>query len=271
MKIIYCDESNLDARSGDFLLYGGLTIDADLYWSLSEQIWSLRRKYNIPQDAALKYLPAPKGLDNLTYMEFKKDCIRACIDFGCYFLVYQTLHDVAKDTDEARRNGINELCLNFSYFLEKENTSGLILIDRFNDEGNKIDGHLARKFSVGLEGLPYSGTYPLKRVVGLHYSAIGQSQMSSLIDIVLGTYRTAINIYSRKQSKIELADNILDFLRPLFRMGYDDCIPRTSISFSPLSIRVYKYRLMYIELIERMESAGYRLTQNYKSSDDQVF
>ncbi|MEP3632555.1 MAG: DUF3800 domain-containing protein [Shimia thalassica] len=263
MILIYCDESNLDAKSGDFLLYGGLTIDAQSYSKFSTEIWEIRKKHKIPTDFKAKYLPAPKGMKKNDYSQFKKDCIDACIANKCNFLVYQTLHDVAKDTDLARRNGINELCLNFSYILKNEEETGLILVDRFNDKGNRVDAHLAEKFSTGLTGLPHTTTYPLTNVVGLHYSAIGQSHMSSMIDIVLGTYRTAINIYSRKTGQEKLAEEILGKLHPLFRKGYAGGIPRISISFSPKSIFVDSYRASYRHVIDKLNNCDYKLDQSY--------
>ena len=263
VKFIYCDESNLNAKSGDFLLYGGLMIDADKYLKFSDRIWALRKEHGIPNDFVAKYLPAPTNLNTDDYNTFKKACIQECINFGCNFFVYKTLHDVAKDTDLARRNGINEICLNFSYVLDEEETSGLVLIDRFNDKGNKVDAHLTEKFHVGLTGLPFSDTYPLKRIVGLHYSSIGQSHMPSLVDIVLGTYRTAINIIAREKALSELSIEILSVLQPLFRTGHDGCIPRISISFSPQTVNVAKYRETYADLIMRMNFCGYQLTQEY--------
>jgi hypothetical protein len=46
----------------------------------------------------------------------------------------------------------------------------------------------------------------LKNIVGLHYSAIGQSHYPTLIDIVLGTLRFGINSFTREDpSRLETA------------------------------------------------------------------
>ena len=52
----------------------------------------------------------------------------------------------------------------------------IILVDRFSD--NKIDGHLREKLSVGLTGMPYCKSMGLDKVLGYHYSAIGQSHFT---------------------------------------------------------------------------------------------
>lgn len=265
MFVIYCDETNLEERNGDFLIYGGLMIDAANLEAVSKEMWELRRSYNIDNTAELKYLPAPDEITG-NYNDFKKACIELCIRYECKLLTYQILHDIATNPDEARRNGINEICMNFHYELTDHDEIGIIFVDRFNDSGNQIDAHLRRKFSVGLEGASLlTNPYPLPRVVGLHYTTIGQSHMTSLIDIILGTYRTALNIVSRQQAPSEpLAKEILEFISPLFRRATDNCIPRIAISFSPKSVRADRYRRKYVDTINFMNSCGYNLTQTYE-------
>lgn len=265
MFLIYCDETNLAKRKDDFLIYGGLMIDSANLDALSKEMWELRRRYNIDDTAELKYLPAPDEITG-NYNDFKKECIELCIRNECKLLTYQILHDIATHPDEARRNGINEICMNFHYELKNQNEIGIIFVDRFNDRGNQIDAHLRRKFSVGLEGDSLlTNPYPLPRVVGLHYTTIGQSHMTSLIDIVLGTYRTALNIVSRQQSDSEhIAKEILEFISPLFRRASDDCITRIAISFSPKTVWADRYRRKYVDTISFMNSCGYNLTQTFE-------
>lgn len=268
MRLIFCDETNLESRDGDFLIYGGVTIDSKKLLSLSTQIWELREKYAISRTEVLKYLPAPEKIDG-DYNDFKRELIQTCIDSGCNLLTYQVLHGLAKDPDQARRNGINEICLNFNYSLEKEETCGIVFVDRFNDKGNEIDAHLRRKFAVGLEGeaLPTS-PFQLDRIVGLHYTIIGQSHMTSVVDIILGTYRTAFNFFARHQdNKYPLAKEIFEFLNPLFQKGKDGCIPRVAISFSPLNVRIEKYRASYARMVENLKFCGYEITQDYLETE----
>jgi len=54
MKILYCDETNLDRRSGDFLIYGGLMVDSDKVRDLSDDIEKMRRELGVPRDYKLK-------------------------------------------------------------------------------------------------------------------------------------------------------------------------------------------------------------------------
>jgi hypothetical protein len=155
------------------------------------------------------------------------------------------LHDVATSAEEARRKSINTICYHFDCYLNRPNSHGLVLIDRFDDR--QIDAHLREKFSVGLKGMPYSREMRLERIVGYHYSAIGQSHFASVVDIVLGSFRYAINAHTRRdQGRIESAGQLLRLLSPLFfRERGDGKISELSLMFSPKVIRSDKFRASY--------------------------
>lgn len=265
MKLIYCDETNMQVKNGDFLIYGGLVVDSSIILKLTNRIWKIREEYGIDREEKLKFNPGPRQLDHQQFLSLKSDLLNAAIETGCKLLVYNVLHDLVKDVDLGRRNGINEICLNFSYILKAENTCGMILVDRFNDKGNRIDAHLTEKFSVGLKGLPHSDAYPLDRVVGLHYTAIGQSHIPSLVDIVLGSYRFALNCHCRDKSEhLETSKVILQSLAPLFPMDRDtNFVPRIGVSFSPLEVRVPKFRQKYSDAISFLRRSGINVSQRY--------
>ena len=265
MKFIYCDETNLEAKSGDFLIYGGLTVDSETFHELSKDIWKIREKFEIERSEKIKFNPGPEHLSHKQFIALKASLIEAAARNGCQFLVYHVLHDIAKDTDKGRRNGINEICLNFSYLLKSADTSGMVLVDRFNDEGNKIDGHLTEKFSIGLTGLPHSPEFRLERVVGLHYSTIGQSHMTSLIDVILGSYRFAINCHCREiDQHLTSSKKILKSLKALFPTAPDsEIIPRIAISFSPTKINHQPFKTKYQSAIEFLKANGLQVDQEY--------
>ena len=41
--------------------------------------------------------------------------------------------------------------------------------------------------------MPYSDEIKLDRIIGIHYSAIGQSHFTSIVDIGIGSFRFCIN------------------------------------------------------------------------------
>jgi hypothetical protein len=106
---------------------------------------------------------------------------------------------------------------------------------------------LAEKFSIGVTGLPHTNEMRLSNVIGFHYAAVGQSHFSSLIDIVIGSLRFAINAHTRnQQNNLETAARILEGLQPLFyREKEGSPVSELSFFFSPKLIKVEAYRAQY--------------------------
>lgn len=258
LRLFYCDETNLEERGGDFLIYGGLMIEAEAAHTLSLEIDMLRVSHGVPADYRLKFNPGPEGFSHRQFIALKEAILLAARDHGAQLLVYLILHDIATSPDEARRNGINTVCYHFHSALGQVDGTGLVLIDRFNDEGNAIEAHLRDKFSTGITGLPYSGTVRLDRIVGFHYSAIGQSHLPSVVDVALGSLRFALNAHTRGQTQHEAtAQQLLSLLSPLFwRSVAGDPVPELGLQFSPKVVRSARYRGQYEAAKWFLEAGG---------------
>ena len=256
MHLLYCDETNFEKSSGDFFVYGGLVIDGKQAASLSDTIRAIREKSEVPVEYLLKFNPGPKGFSNQQFIELKQSTIKAAVKHGCVLLSNLLLHDIATSSDEARRNGINTICYHYDCYLARPDDHGLVLIDRFTD--SQIDGQLKERHAVGVTGLPYSDALKLDRILGFHYSAIGQSHFSSLIDVILGSLRFSINAFTRSNERhMQSGSDILELLSPLFlREGLTHQIPEISLSFSPKQIKSDSYREKYVALKEFLRSIG---------------
>lgn len=263
MHLIYCDETNLEERSGDFLIYGGLIIDGATAKDFSAAVDVLRKQHRIPRDYRLKFNPGPEGFEHAQFIVLKQQVLELANTFGAKLMVYAILHDIATDPDTARRNGINQICYNFDCFLARDRSSGLVLIDRFNDAGNKIEAHLRDKFMVGVTGLPYSAELRLSNIVGFHYSAVGQSHFPSIVDVALGSLRFAVNAFTREEpERIDTAKALLGLLIPLFwRPSVGAPVPELGFTLSPKSIRSAKYRAKYSDLKAFLATGGVDLGQ----------
>jgi hypothetical protein len=256
MYLLYCDESNLEERSGDFLIYGGLMIDADRMQSLSSTIDRIRSEDpRVSRDYRLKFNPGPENFSHDQFIELKRKVINAAIEHDAKLLTYVILHDISSSPDEARRNGINAICYHFHCLLNRMGQTGLVLIDRFNDEGNLIDGHLSEKFMMGVR-LPYTPEMRLSNIVGFHYSSVGQGHVPSIIDILLGSFRFALNAHSRNtETHLATSAQILEIMRPLFIFD-NEVISELSFIFSPKVIKANTYRAKYEALKGFLEQNG---------------
>lgn len=264
MYLLYCDESNLEERPGDFLLYGGVAIDTGRALDLSRAIDTIRRDAGIEPASRLKFNPAPDRLSHADFIRVKEQVLRAACEHEVRMFIYLVLHDVAGDPDQARRYGINTVCYHFNVFLRNLNETGLVLIDRFNDEGNQIDGHLVEKFSTGISGLPFTPVQRLSQIVGFHYSAIGQSNFPTLIDIALGSFRFAVNAQSRNDNgKLETAGRLLTLINPLIhRHPNRERVSHLGVCFSPSYVRIDRYRAKYIAMKDFFSRSGIEIEQD---------
>jgi hypothetical protein len=262
VHLLYCDETNLQERRGDFLIYGGITIESARALDLSHRIDDIRRGAMVDRSFRLKFNPGPPGLPQDDFIALKQEIIQAATEHGVGLLAYLVLHDIAGDPDAARRYGINTICYHFDCILHRRNDAGLVLIDRFTDEGNQIDAHLTEKFSVGVRGMPYSREMRLNRIVGLHYSAIGQSHFPSLIDIILGSLRFAVNRHTRGIEQHEnTARALLGLLAPMFDRREDGRVSELSLLFSPKVIKLEQFRARYQGLKDYLAASGIEAEQ----------
>lgn len=258
MDLFYCDESNLEHRNGDFLLYGGVHIPGASAGALSDRIEQIRNDAGLAPDTRLKFNPRPDGLDHQQFIALKQNVIEAAIEHGCKLLAYGVLHNLAGDPDNARRFGINTVCYHFHCALNRVDRQGLVLIDRFNDGNNEIEGHLKEKMAVGIQ-LPHRNEATrLSRIVGFHYSAVGQSHFTSLIDILIGSLRYCVNVHTRAlDDQRDGALNLLRVLSPVFyRYEGRDTVPDIGFCFSPMNIRAQPFFDRYIALQDFMREGG---------------
>jgi hypothetical protein len=266
MHLLYCDETNFQKLTGDFFVYGGLVIPGALAGKLASDIDGIRVSQKVPGDYLLKFNPGPETFSHEQFISLKKAVIESAVKHECHLLVNLLLHDVAKTSEDARRMGINTLAYHFDCFLNRPKEPGLMLIDRFSDK--TLDDQLKEKVAIGLTGdLPYSKELKLQRIVGYHVAAIGQSHFCSLVDVLLGSMRFAINAFT--QNKVEhlaSAGAILKQLSPLFfREGgpFQDPskVHEISLWFSPKQVKVQKYREQYIALSAYLAEHGIEAAQ----------
>ena len=105
---------------------------------------------------------------------------------------------------------------------------------------------MRRKAEV-LPLLPYSESLRLGNILGIHYSAIGQSHFCSLIDILLGMFRHAIYASANAgEDGKQTAKSIVQQIAPLFFCEREDGkISEFSINFSPKIITVPPFMSRY--------------------------
>lgn len=264
MHLIYCDETNFKKNSNDFFLYGGIVIKDSNAQGLSNEIEQLRKDFSVPKEYVLKFNPGPENLDHKTFIELKKNIISLAVKYECKLLINLLLHDIAKSSEEARRYAVNTLCYHFNCYLSRPNDYGLVLIDRFFDK--EIDLLLKQKLHTGISGqLPFGESMRLDRILGYHFTAIGQSHFCSLVDIVIGSLRFSLNTFTQGGQTNNLSANaILGQISPLFFRQSSNKVHPISIWFSPKDVKHEVYRARYAELAQFLMKNGIETQQKYR-------
>jgi hypothetical protein len=255
MYLLYTDETNIDPTTTEFFVYGGVAFNADHAEALSHGITSLRAKHGYKREDVLKFntRERPAHVDAEMHRHIKKEVMELAAQHEVKLFASMILHSVATNVDEARRNEINRIAYHYDCFLNRERHVGLVLVDMFTD--GQLHNHLREKFTVGLKDMPYSKVMPLHRILGYHLATVGSSHFCSLIDIVLGALRFAIN--SRKDpSKTAVVGQILSQLSPLCIREANGSVSELCLFFSPKNIRVPQYRAEYQGLSDLFASSG---------------
>lgn len=259
MYLLYADESNLDPSTTEFFVYGGVTIPGDRAAELSKRIDGARKRLGVPKNEIVKFNPPPASLGHSQFIDLKVAIIEAAVNCECSLLANLIMHKIATNPQEARLYAINTIVYHFECFLEPLGEHGLVLIDRFQDD--RIDDQLRERFSVGVTNLPHSSEYPLERIIGYHYAAIGQAHFTSVVDIVIGSLRYAVNCFS-SGNNLDSARRILATLGPLFfRRNGEARVPSIGLQLNPVVVKSPMYRQRYAELKDFLHGAGIEMEQ----------
>jgi hypothetical protein len=262
LYLLYADEVNVSPNDSEFFVYSGVAIPGDRAGQLSADIDELRTKFGYRPADLLKFntRERPPNIAPDVHLEVKSKLIRLAAHHGVKLFASFLLHKIAnKGPEQARRNEINRICFHFNCFLHRADSHGLVLLDTFVDK--QLNSILREKFSVGLTGLPYSKVFRLDRILGFHLASIGTSNFSSVIDIVVGSLRFAINCRT-DPSKQKIASTLLKQIKPLCLLTRDDLVDELSLFFSPKIVRARTYQETYRALQQMLTDAGLKPEQS---------
>jgi hypothetical protein len=255
MYLLYTDETNVNPQTSDFFAYAGVAIPGDQAGQLSNRIDAIRAANGYRADDLLKFntRERPVHVTPDQHRDAKQQLLAEAAGHGVKLFCSFILHRVATSPEDARLKAINRICLHFNYYLNRVLDHGLVLIDTF--PSNSLFAILKQKFLIGLKGLPYSESYRLDRLLGLHVASIGSSHFCSVVDVVLGSLRYAINCRSDPQRQ-NVCATLLAQLAPLAVRSAAGKVEELSVFFSPKIIRAPSYLKEYLALHAYLAANG---------------
>ena len=253
MQLLCTDETNLPSDpAAKFFVYGGLVLPADSLFDLHTRVAGIRKQFGYEPTDTLKFSTASRP-PQVTVPEAtaaKQQVVNACIDLGCVFIANVVLHAIAKNTsqDELIRRGANHVIGRFNRYCYELDEYGICLIDRL--PGGLEYRYLSDKFTRGLD-FEDGSTVALGRVVLFAATCNNASNLSSAVDIVLGSFRYCIN----QPKNIEAARTMMAGVTKMVwhkRIGDVLHVGERGLILRPKTIRVAEYRAEYDALVSHI-------------------
>lgn len=267
MYLLYTDETNLDPAGSTFFIYGGVAISSEKAPSISNAIGVQRLAHGYKPEYKLKFNTREcPHIDPEKQRSIKQAIVQCAAEHGCILFLSLINHKIATSPEDARKNEINRVCYNFNCFLHRVNDYGLVLVDTFLDAG--LTEHLREKFNIGVKGLPFSNILRLDRILGFHVASVGTSHFSSVIDIVIGGVRYAINTLS-DPLKRATAETLMRQVSPLLLRETDGRVSELAVFYSPKQIKAKAYLEEYIKVDEFFSSVG--IDTQRKPTDERIY
>lgn len=250
MYVLLTDETNLEASDAvRFFTYGGLIVPMEKIPTLHARIEEIRKAAGYGPGDRLKFetKARPTGVTIESATNAKREVVAAAIESGCVFIAYVVLHAIAKNQgiDKTIQFGANTVIAKFNSYLGKQKSHGIVAMDRL-PKGKEFD-YLSEKFTKGLS-LPKGDDQALDRIMMFSSTCINASHMSSVMDIVLGTWRYCIN---QPKNADAAKDMMIELVKLIWhtKKGEDILALELGLLLRPLDVKHPPYQTEYDVLL----------------------
>jgi hypothetical protein len=214
MHLILTDETNRQpSPKVKFFVYGGLIFPIEALYDLDRRIQGIREWAGYRPGDEFKFdthsRPEQVSFDVAT--EAKRQVIAACQEIGCRFIAHIILHQIIANQDPKQQVqwAADYVISRFNMYLEELEDIGICVIDNLPEPGQF--SYLSEKYQFGLRGLP-GGDRSLNQIQLYAATCSGASNVSSAMDIVLGTFRYCINDPPNQDAAIEMLKSLVPMI-----------------------------------------------------------
>lgn len=254
MYLLISDETNLEKKENSFFVYGGVFLKIDKLIELDEGIENIRNKYGYNNFDPLKFNSAsrPNNISTKEFAEVKNELIDLCISKNCKFIAFVILHNIAKNKgkDFTIKSGINHVTGRFNEYLRENSDYGICVMDR-------ISGHKEYKIMENLHiyGLDFSDGKKIKldRIKLFTSSSIKASNISSIVDVILGSFRYCINNPVNIEAAKVMMKKIFNLIWYIKKEGRIEVLNKGLI-LRPQTIKSLEYQNLYNKLIDNINN-----------------
>jgi hypothetical protein len=193
MHLLLTDETNVTpSETVDFFVTGGLFFPIARLSDLHSGIDAIRRVHGYKAGDTLKFNTheRPSHISQAACTSAKSAVMDLCLDLGCRFIGYVILHSII-DKENQILWGLDAVIRSFDLFLREANEDGIVIFDRV--PVTNVSEYLASKFFNGLEFPKEKARVDLSRIKLFASTCINASHANTAMDVVLGSFRYAIN------------------------------------------------------------------------------
>lgn len=253
MYLMIADEADQDGKK-EFLVYAGVFFPDVSVSKLTTEVDALRNKYGYREGDLLKSSPGtvPEYVSRDNHANIKNDILNLAAGNGCKICCYVVPHAIAKGQSHENRLkfGINTVLGKFDQFLREHNDpAGAAFFDRTEDFNQT--SYLREIYEFGL---PFGNKrQKLSRVVMIDNTSIGHSNLCSITDVVVGSFRFVVN----EPEKDIVGAKLLKLLAKLMWCVTNDkgeqLVRERGICIRPMNVDVTDYEADIHSLISRLE------------------
>lgn len=266
MRILLADETNrTPTKGGRFFVYGALILEVEHLRTVDAEVAKIRAEAGYLAGDDFKFdtrsRPAQVSIGEAT--RAKARVLALCKDLGAQFIVYVALHELIKSTPEDDQVlwAANTVISQYNRYLrDVAKDDGICVVD--NLPVRRSWQYLAEKFTHGLD---FGGSYVrVDRVKLFAATCNNASHASSVMDIVLGSFRYCINDPKNREAASQMMADVVELMWHERKGEKIYALDRGLVLRPQLdAIRVEKYRVEYLSLIDHVNSL---LVANRKSS-----
>jgi hypothetical protein len=251
--VLLTDETNQQpSERARFFIYGGVFFPADALPDLHDLVEEIRDDTGFNRDDELKFdtRSRPEHVTRQQHTTAKRRLLEGCAELDVQFVASLVLHEIARTRtlDQLVGWGANTVLLTFQKFLDRNEERGICMADRLPF----AHGHhyLEETFQQGL--LMGNRRRVLDRVLLLAETTQRESFVSSVVDVILGSFRYCVNERENERAVAAMRRMLPAVVQMMWSHRVDDTIyvREYGLLFRPMNVRVPHHQEEYDNLTQ---------------------